>query len=69
MMIKSIEVKWSEFIKLPVIDNHFEREALRRQNISHKYKSGTQWVCWDKDRAEFLPNCEGKLMNGINISR
>ena len=67
MMIKSREIRWNEFIKLQVVDNRFEREAMRRQNIPYKYKSGTQWVCWDKDRSEFLPNCKGKLQNGINI--
>lgn len=67
MMIKSLKINWNEFIKLERVDNQFEREAMRRQNIPYKYKSGTQWVCWDKDRLEFLPSCEGKLQNGINI--
>lgn len=48
MMIKSREIEWNEFIKLQVVDNCFEHEAMRRQNIPYKYKYALSYLYKEK---------------------
>lgn len=67
MIIKSLKIDWDKFMTLRVEDDYAKREVLVRYNVPHKYKSGNQWICWDKDNSNFLPICEGKLSHGLEI--
>jgi len=64
---RSLEIKWGHFIALPIIDDYDKQKLSQKLGQEYKFKSRDQWIVWEKGTGEFLPNCHGKIIDGINI--